>query len=381
MRLPRPERHSVFVPASLLPALIWTVALFLASSSASAHAQTQDAMTAATQTDDAMKAQASPANIQAWLQSKDPRFIAWGAYFARENNDAAALDLASQLVNESLYKGGLNRLSTAGPQHEAMLEILDALIERNTAVSADTLSYLWSVFPVQSAILASRLPAADTTSLLMQWYYNGRENPHRLSRVAAMLLAKSPPPGFAASILTDSEELLSIMVVSNEHEFGGSGSMSSGCSDGGSSTKEIGWPELFSYQLEENDSSRADLVLVEAGGDRITWQRLPGDHGWGSCYGVRPLSAETRHHLLSEMLGVPDSAMPWPTRQNVTIVWRSKDQFQQDLGAAIEAEDAKLQQTVQAFQSSSLITPQEATTVIPRLTISIKYSTPPKQQE
>src|SRR5579859_5106680 len=42
------------------------------------------------QIEESMKAQANPANIEAWLESKDPRLIAWGAYFARENNDTAA---------------------------------------------------------------------------------------------------------------------------------------------------------------------------------------------------------------------------------------------------------------------------------------------------
>ena len=34
------------------------------------------------QIEESMKAQATSANIQTWLESKDPRLIAWGAYFA-----------------------------------------------------------------------------------------------------------------------------------------------------------------------------------------------------------------------------------------------------------------------------------------------------------
>jgi len=52
-----------------------------------------------TQIEESMKAQATSANIQTWLESKDPRLIAWGAYFARENNDMAALELAAQLIS------------------------------------------------------------------------------------------------------------------------------------------------------------------------------------------------------------------------------------------------------------------------------------------
>ena len=68
-----------------------------------------------TQIEESMKAQATSANIQTWLESKDPRLIAWGAYFARENNDTAALDLAAQLVKKSLEQGGPDLLSPGGP--------------------------------------------------------------------------------------------------------------------------------------------------------------------------------------------------------------------------------------------------------------------------
>jgi hypothetical protein len=325
-----------------------------------------------------MKAQATSANIQMWLESKDPRLIAWGAYFARENNDTAALELAAQLIEKSPQQGGLDPRSTSSPQHDAVSEILDALIQQNVSVSADNLGYLTTAFPPQAAILVSRLPATETSSILMQWYQS-QENSYRLSRVAAMLLSKSPTPEFATSILADSEEQLLVYVTTDRSGFG-SGFGSSSCGDGFGLRGETGWPELFRYGLEENNH-RADPLLVEAGGDRITWTRTPTSRGFGSCYYVRPLSAETRHHLLAEMLGLPNSAMPWPTEQNVTIVWQSKDQFLHDLGAAIEAEDVKLRQTVRDFQARGLITPEEAKTVRPKLSVSIRYADSLKRPE
>jgi hypothetical protein len=306
-----------------------------------------------------MKAQASSANIQAWLESKDPRLIAWGAYFARENDDTAALDLAAQLIKKSLDQGGPDLLSGSGPQNDALSEILDALIQRQIPLSADLLEYVSRSHPVQTIILLSRLTPAEQTADLEQWYGGVRpDGPYHLARVSAMLLSKAPPPGFAASLLGDSEESLLLYIVPSKDIGMGMGSGYGGaCGDSGGSSRASGWPELFRYELDENNHS-ADPLLVEAGGDRITWKRAPSSEGWGSCYGVRPLSAETRHHLLAEMLEERDEALPWPTQKVVNIVWESKEQVQRDIGATIEAEQTALRKSVQEFQARGLITPK-----------------------
>jgi hypothetical protein len=335
------------------------------------------------QVENAMRAQATQANVQDWLQSKDPRLIAWGAYFAAETADPVALELAAQQVKKSLYSGGLDIQSLSGPQHDAMAEILGALIQRNVPVSAELLGYFGRAFPVQSVILASRLPASETSGLLMQWYYGRLTGyPDWLARTAAMFLSKSPPPNFAASMLGDSEEqLVATVVTASEHSgFGSGGDAIGECSGVGFGHKPD-WPRLFSYSLEENSKDRVDPLLIEAGGDRITWRPAPATTAGRSCYLVEPLSSETRHRLIAGMLGIPDSAMPWPLRKEIEIVWTSKEQFQRDLGAAVEAEEAKLRQTVQDFQNRNLVTPEEAKVFLPKLTVRINFSASIQKQK
>jgi hypothetical protein len=150
-------------------------------------------------------------------------------------------------------------------------------------------------------------------------------------------------------------------------------------SSSGSSPLLAGWPELFFYKLNENDRTSADPLLVEAGGDRITWEWAAGAR-FRSCGGVDGLTDETRHHLLAEMLGEHDEAMSWPTHKDVTIEKESDDQVKREIGAAILAEQATLRKSVEEFQSRGFITPEEAKTVLPKLSVTIRYEDPPKPQ-
>jgi hypothetical protein len=325
------------------------------------------------QTEEEMSVQASPANIRSWLDSKDPRLIAWAASFALKNKEMEVLELAGQKLTDSLRVGSLDLLSPYGADCQEVAVVLDALIQGNVNLPVESLRNLMRAFPAQAAILASRLPPTEANLLLMEWYRAGRVGRSTdMSRIAAMLLSKSPPPGFAATILADSEEKLSIAVVAPNAGGGLSGSSVGGmCGDGGGGVRDRKWPVMYVYSLEENNRS-SDPLLVEAGGDRITWRRIDPSKGWGSCYGVKPLTAATRHHLVAEMLGVSVDGMPWPVSKNITIVWQSTDQFQRELGAAVEAENAKLHETESSFRAKGLITTKEGD-VTPNLVVAIHY--------
>jgi hypothetical protein len=357
----------------------------LVAAVSSAQAQIPGANQTPEQTASSMKMQASSVNIQAWLKSKDPRLVAWGAYFARENNDTAALDLAAQLVKASLTQGGPDLLSPDWPHVEALSEVLDALIQRRVLLSADLLGYVSRSHPVQTIILLSILPPAEQTGNLMQWYGGARPAGYEhLDRVSAMLLSKSPPPSFAANILRNSEERLIISIVpTNDTGVGILGGAGGGvCLDSAINRPPAEWPELFSYHLTENDNAGIDPLLVESGGDRIYWQRSSPGRGFRTCVGnVRGLTPETRHDLLAEMLGVRGEAMAWPTQKIVNIAKENDEQVQRRIGAAILAEQAALIKSVQDFQSKGIITAEEARATLPKLSVTVRYDAFPNRTE
>jgi hypothetical protein len=318
--------------------------------------------------------------LQQWLHSNDPRLVAWGAYFAREDNDEQLLAVVLDELKRRVSAQGLGNSSNPYAERGAVSALLDTLIQRNIAVPEETIGYLKSSFPAQAAILVSRLPIATATPLLMQWYNEGQgESSFRLDRIAAMLLSKAPPPHFAATVLAASEEQLRIFVVAKGAGMSGGMGFGSACGDGMGSQTKPGWPEVFFYLLEENNRS-ANSLLVESGGDRVTWRRVPSNGGWGSCFFIQPLNAGTRHHLLAEMLGISDKSIPWPTQQSIDITWENRNQFQRELGAAIDAEDAKLRQTAEDLRTRNLLTTEEAKETIPQLAVTIKYAaTVPRQ--
>jgi len=151
--------------------------------------------------------------LQAWISGNDPRTVAWAAYFANRSGDPAFLDRMPDLLDRWMPSQKIPVPRTE-EQNDTISEILDALIVHNRKLSPGTLSRLVAAFPAQAAILVSRLPLAESTPLLLQWYSQRKIGDPALPRIAAMLLSKQPPPGFAASVLADAEQKLNVTVLS-----------------------------------------------------------------------------------------------------------------------------------------------------------------------
>lgn len=314
--------------------------------------------------------QVTPRDIESLLASDDPRLMAWGAYFAREKSDDSAVAPMMEIVErwEAPAKGSG---SESRARTNAMLEILDAMIQRNRTVSTENLATLSTSFPDQAMVLASRLPMAEATPLLESWYAK-RSEPKQtwLPRVAAMMLSKAPPAGFAASVLSESAEYYNVIVVDRDEFGGGTGF---GCL-GGSSSDPAGWPPIYRYVIDERwtgDNARVvnDPLVVEAGGERIVYRRAV--HPENPCPGVRALNEITRQHLLLEMLGGDRTALEWEPREQETLHWAGTSNYLSELGKIVDAEESKLRDTVMALDAKGLLTGDEAATARPRLSVQI----------
>ena len=270
----------------------------------------------------------TPENIQQWLNSGDARMVSWGAYFARENHDADAIAPMLQLV-EAWTPPNDAQDADRRSRTDAMGEVLDALIQQKQPTPLAGLNAIVSSFPRQAMILASRLPLAEATPLLLAWYEKrDSKDDSAIPRIAAMMLAKAPPPGFAASVLAESEVELNVMVESDwttGHGYGSSSTID--CGDGWGLPSPKGWPPFFDYEIEENSRINHDPVIADAGGDRITYHRFAMNRNWGSCAYPRSLNAATRHRLLAEMLGLTEKEMEWRIQESGTITWENQGQY------------------------------------------------------
>jgi len=202
-----------------------------------------------------------------------------------------------------------------------------------------------------------------------------------LARIASMMLAKDPQGsrgfwghdliGFVASVVAASETEIRVAIKSDNSTEPGSGFLM--CGDWFGRKSPPGWPEVYSYDLGENDSEANALVVVELDGDRIVSQRSPVDAARGSCDGgVEELDPRTRHRLIAYWLGVADKDMAWQPVLGATIVWAGQANYEQRRGAMVESQRQKLRATVNALQQRGLLTKDEAAAVTPRLSVVVK---------
>lgn len=138
-----------------------------------------------------------------------------------------------------------------------------------------------------------------------------------------------------------------------------------------------GWPQIYTYDLAENDPQASALIVVDLDGDRIVSRRFEENRPWGSCDGVEWLDPSTRHRLIAHWLGVQEKDMSWQPVESFTIVWTDKAAYQRQLGEITEAQREKLHVTVERLRQRGLLTEAEAATVSPRLIVTVQCEIDP----
>jgi hypothetical protein len=348
----------------------------------------------------------SPDEIETLLESGNPTLTAWSAYFAGySSNERVVTSMLRILERGELsppedgpYRDPYQSCFSLPNADEPWSEILAALIHRKGAMPAEALSVIAARFPVQAVILAARLPMEEAAPLLEKWYDLGasyeKSRPGQwnivfLSRDAAMLMSKSPPPDFAATVLADSEERLIVSVVSEKSSQSpdltsilvSRGRCEDKLPDPGLFPTPEGEPPHLKLVIEENNHHKGGdgeqgHILVTAGGDQITYRSVTIHTEPTICYFPRALAYETRHPLLAEMLHVRDEQIPWRARLDVPVYWEGAGKFQIELQRLVDAEEPKLRDTVQAFSLNGLITKDEAKSIRPKMRISIYHDRP-----
>ena len=328
----------------------------------------------------------SPNQIKAWLEGSDSRLTAWGAYFASRSEDANNDDAYVTIMARRMARWNPPGMATS-PAGWSMSEILYALIEKNERVPLVSLTPIRSDFPIQALILATRLSPEDAALLLQPWYEGrippkeSRQSGTPFAYVAGMLLAKAPPSGFAASILAESRARVSFWVASGMYQqskwTGGVGPPACHDEDQVIEPPHIvaeevpRWPPLFQYLLQDDASPYEGKLLVDVGGERVSYRRLSARIRPARCYFPDVSSEEATHHVVAALLGVRDQEMPWPTHQDVICIEECKAGFLSALKKQIGLEESKLIATVEALRAKGYLTHSEADAVRPELSVLV----------
>ena len=146
---------------------------------------------------DGLEKQMAPL-ASAWLSSADPRMQAWGAYMLLRDRRTEAIPVLLEMLARCPV---VEEIDTPGEvhQHDAMLGVLDALVQLGAEVPTDDAQRIYPEFPVQSLILLSRSPE-DTVPALLDIFKSERRWPAAWLAAGDLLLQRRAQ-GFAAAVV------------------------------------------------------------------------------------------------------------------------------------------------------------------------------------
>ncbi len=315
----------------------------------------------------------------AWLHSPDPRSQAWGAYLILSDRHTEAItDLLAMLSGFQVVESPTAVADS--DQHDAMLGVLDALIQFGADVPAADAQRLYPEFPVQSLILLAH-SQEDTTPALLDIFQTEQRWPAAWLAAGNLLLQRRGE-GFAAAVLAGLT-VHAEMSVFESGAGGGFGGSSLCCMGSGLSAPRTGWPPLGVYVFSGCGMRlQPGATLLADGPDPVHYHRqvnasyhAAGVTGCG-CGEDRDLVHQ--HYLTTLLHASPEDP---PLRAHVThyIQWQGPDAYSGDLAAFIATQQHLFAQLARQLGAMHLLGETESATMRPRLQIHISdYRTPPE---
>jgi hypothetical protein len=295
-----------------------------------------------------------------WLRSDSPLDIAWGAWLTRVDRQQAAVPLLVKQLSGYRPPEDLAAESRNSDRHDAMLQVLDALIELRVPVPVEDAHKLFGEFAAQSLILLVR-PPDDQQAALFDIFDRASANWNWLAAGNALLKTRSP--GFTAKLVARFTEHLQISVW-DPGFGGGTGGGGSECGFSLRAPKR-GWPPVGLFQLTQFPDRIPWLSTVFLiGGETPVyyWRAEPGNYDnppdvRGACDdGNRD---EYRAQYLMKLVP-PFPRIALDAYPNVRLEWRGDILYQQEFAAAVEKQLAQLRSGVASLQQSQLLAPSPA---------------------
>ena len=309
-----------------------------------------------------------------WLSSADPVRVAWGAWLARRDRLTELVPVLIEKVEEYQPNEEFSFQTAERDRHDALLVVLDALIELRAPVPVQAARKLYPEFAAQSIILLVRSPE-DAQSSALDIFHIAEANWTWLA--AGNLLLKNRTPGFAALLLTQFTEHMEVSVIDSGHGGGvGGGGSECGFSSGG---PKAGWPPVGLYFLDQFPNRFPQLTAAFLIGGETSvyyWRNEPGNYdnptaSPGACddgnrdqYRVQYLNK-----LMEPWLpGIKLDAYP-----HTAIEWKSEADYRQQLIGIAEEQRARFHSVVAFLQDTAqVLTPSEAAPLKLRLEVVIR---------
>lgn len=255
--------------------------------------------------------------------------------------------------------------------------MLDALIRGTDqqSIEPDVLRELGRTYPIQAFLLLERLSYDQQLPVLKEWFAVSDLGIQRsgLAELAAMRLAQwsTPVPGFAARVVSGSEEQFTVELRATATEDEGVGGVAGTCGDSLSRPPNIGWPVVYWPFTEEALNSKTDTTLISLDDDRVSYRWVEENSPGGSCYALRGLDQHTRHKIVAHWLGKTQNEMKWQLAKSITVVWTNRASFDLTFGQLLEQEEGNFGSETDHLIQSGLLTKDEAAWARPKLVVRL----------
>ena len=312
----------------------------------------------------------------AWLGSSDARVRAWGAYLAQRDHRRELLPRLIGAAEEYPVKPGLAADSVGRDDHDAMLGVLDAILQLDGRLTLEKAATLYPEFPVQSLIFLSH-GDPDADHFLLDIF---RQETHRTGAwlAAGNMLMNRKPSGFAAAILGAFTVDAYIRVVDK-----GSGAVPGGGSGGSCSSglpgPRTGWPPVGNYYTTGRGRyfpGNAGGGLLANGVDPSFYIRVvgaadaEGSRDEKRC-DVKPDRDLLREHFLGSLASEPQGNASVQSSVSQTIRWQDDAQYLRDLRAFVNQQQSLFESLSRILMDAGLLSPDERASARPSLEVRI----------
>lgn len=252
-----------------------------------------------------MKGTPTDEMVRVWLASSEPRLVAWGGHYVLADKREALLPEVEAIVEQWTARLAVARFWD-NDRHSALTILLDDIIQMNGRLSAESVEKLDSTLDSERVMLLMQMGWEDAGPQWKQLYERTDPSGFPSQNIAAQMLAKHPPAGFAASLARDVTVQAEIVVVSPNSGFQFGGGFAS-CCGGGMGGQKGNWPTIPRYVFTTSKTKIKGAKTLIEGADPVYVVRSEDMfHAfYPECRSSVQLNDGLRIHLLGAMADTP----------------------------------------------------------------------------
>ena len=310
-----------------------------------------------------------------WLRSEDPKRVAWGAYLVRVDR---LTDLIPQLIQKVAAYRSSSQVPLSGQErdpHDALLVVLDTLVELRATVPVEDARKLYPEFYAQAVILLVRSPEPSERALF-EIFDQAKANWTWLA--VGNVLRQKYAAGFAARLLSQFTQHISVAVRDAGDTRGIGPGSGSECGLFSWGRPKQGWPPVGMYQLTQlawRIPWLPNTFLVDGEAPVHYWRAEPGSYnnwsdGRGTCDdGDRD---QYRAQYLRSLMQFYLPNVDLESHREMHLTWEGEASYRRQIGVIVEEDRASFRRSVSVLQQSGRLTAVEAAVQQPRIEIVLR---------